>query len=121
MAYLELANCYQNLGERSLASENTRKALELTGRMSDVEKLGVEGVYYCCVTGNLEKTRQVAEVQAQTYPREANPPAALGDIYALLGRYESALVEYRKSFGLNPAIAATYANLVDGYLPGPPR
>ncbi len=116
LAYLELANCYQNLGERSLASENTRKALELTGRMSDVEKLGVEGVYYCCVTGNLEKTRQVAEVQAQTYPREANPPAALGDIYALLGRYESALVEYRKSFGLNPAIAATYANLVDGYI-----
>jgi DNA-binding winged helix-turn-helix (wHTH) protein/Flp pilus assembly protein TadD len=110
-AYLVLASCYSNLGETSLATENVRKAL-LSGRMSDVEKLRFEDAF----TGNLEKTRQVAEVQAQTYPRDPNPPAALGDIYALLGRYESALVEYRKSFGLNPAIAATYANLVDGYI-----
>ena len=115
-AYIELATCYSNQGESSLAAENTRKAFELPGRMSDFERLRVEGSYHSSVTGNLEKARQVREVQTQTYPRNENAPAELGDIYALLGRYESVLVEYRKSFGLNPAIAATYANLVDGYI-----
>ena len=45
-AYIELANCYSNLGESSLAAENMRKAFELPGRMSDVERLRVEGSYH---------------------------------------------------------------------------
>ncbi len=115
MAYASLGTSYSNLGEPSLAAENTRKAYELRERVSEREKFYIESHYYNYVTGDLQKARQVYELWAQTYPRDDVPPANLGVIYINLGQYDKGLAEGRETFRLSPD-GLGYANLVSTYL-----
>ena len=116
MAYASLAAVCSNLGETSLAAENTRKAYELRERVSEREKFSIESLYYILVTGDLDKARQAYELWAQTYPRDTTPPGNLGVIYNYLGQYDKALAEARESLRLDPASGGVYANLVGAYL-----
>jgi len=116
LAYGGLAACYYNIGESNLAAENTRKAYELRERVSELEKLHIEGHYYLLVTGDLEKARQVYELWTQIYPRNSTPPNNLADIYNNLGQYDKSLAEMREAVRLDPADAQSYANLFGGYL-----
>ncbi|MGB2635183.1 MAG: tetratricopeptide repeat protein [Candidatus Acidiferrum sp.] len=115
MAYASLGNSYLILGETSLARENTRKAYELRGNVSEREQFYIESHYYEIVTGDLEKARQVYEFWAQTYPRDFIPPRGMGLIYEQVGQYDKALVEHLKSLCLRPD-ARQYANLAGCYL-----
>jgi hypothetical protein len=116
MAYLWLGGDYSNLGEKSLAAENTRKAYELRERVSEREKLNIESQYYYFVTGDLEKARQTYEVLAQSYPRDDAPQNNLGLIHQQLGQYDKNLAEMRESLRLAPKSPLSYANLVNAYL-----
>src|SRR6266481_5390547 len=116
MAYATLGVDYSNLGETSLASENTKKAYELRERVSEREKFYIESHYYHYVTGDLEKARQAYELWSQTYPRDLVPPNNLGVIYENLGEYDKALAESREALRLAPESGASYANLVAPYL-----
>ena len=77
IAYAKLAMSYGNLGETTLAAENTRKAYELRETGERARGLTIEAFYYQLVTGDLEKARRVYEVWAQTYPRDYMPPTNL--------------------------------------------
>jgi tetratricopeptide (TPR) repeat protein/predicted Ser/Thr protein kinase len=116
MAYATLGVDYSNLGETSLASENTKKAYELRERVSEREKFYIESHYYHYVTGDLEKARQAYELWAQTYPRDLVPPNNLGVIYENLGEYDKALAESLEALRLGPGSGASYATLVAHYL-----
>jgi tetratricopeptide (TPR) repeat protein len=116
MAYASLGTIYWNLGETSLAAENTRKAYELRERVSEREKFYIESHYYKYVTGDLEKSREVYELWAQTYPRDWLPVSSLAIIYENLGQYDKALAEAREAVRLDPASGLNYANLVGAYL-----
>jgi eukaryotic-like serine/threonine-protein kinase len=116
MAYEALGVSYYNLGEGSLAAENTKKAYELRERVSEREKFHIESHYYHLVTGDLEKARQAYELWAQTYPRDIVPPANLSAISAYLGQYDKALVEAREAVRLDPGNGLSYASLVGTYL-----
>jgi serine/threonine protein kinase len=85
MAYSRLGTSYQNLGESSLGTENTRKAYDLREHVSEPEKFYIESHYYQNATGDLEKARQVYELWAQTYPRDWTPLINLQDIYGNSG------------------------------------
>jgi serine/threonine protein kinase/Flp pilus assembly protein TadD len=115
MAYADLGVSYANLGETTLAAENTRKAYELRERVSEPEKFYIESHYYHIVTGDLEKALQAYELWAQTYPRDPVPPINLGVIYSILGQYDKALAEAREALRLN-ASGLNYANLTISYL-----
>src|SRR4029077_10374789 len=54
MAYAVLGQVEANLGERSLASEYTKKAYELRERASELEKFYIESHYHENVTGDIE-------------------------------------------------------------------
>jgi tetratricopeptide (TPR) repeat protein/tRNA A-37 threonylcarbamoyl transferase component Bud32 len=114
MAYASLGNAYGNLGETSLAAENTKKAYELRERVSEREKLYIESHYYGIVSGDLEKARQAYELWAQTYPRDVTPLNNLGVMYIELGQYEKALFEYREALRMQ-VDAMFYANLAICY------
>jgi eukaryotic-like serine/threonine-protein kinase len=116
MAYASLGVDYSNLGETSLASENTKKAYELRERVSEREKFYIESHYYHYVTGDLEKARQTYELWTQTYPRDLVPPNNLGVIYENFGEYDKALAESLEALRLDPGSGASYANLVAHYL-----
>jgi eukaryotic-like serine/threonine-protein kinase len=116
MAYALLGTSYRNLGENSLAAENTRKAYDLRERVSEREKFYIESHYHDHVTGDLEKARQAYELWAQTYPRDVTPPINLGANYAALGQYDKSLVEKLEVLRLDPANGQEYASVAFAYL-----
>jgi eukaryotic-like serine/threonine-protein kinase len=116
MAYCALSASYIDLGERSLAVANAKKAYELRERASEIEKLGVESNYDWQVTGDLEKVRQVYELFVQTYPRDANAHFNLGNLYDSLGQYEKGLEQARESLRLEPTSPLNHGYLVYSYL-----
>jgi eukaryotic-like serine/threonine-protein kinase len=115
MAYALLGTCYNNLGEKNLAEENTQHSYTLRGYVSEWEKFYIDSHYYHFVSGDLEKARQSYELWAQTYPRESVAPQNLGVIYELLGQYEKSLTQTQASLQLAPSVATVQANLVQIY------
>jgi tetratricopeptide (TPR) repeat protein len=115
-AYSGLSTSYIDLGERSLAVANAKKAYELRQRASEPEKLGIESSYDWLVTGDLEKVRQVYELFVQTYPRDANARFNLGNVYDNLGQYEQGLEQARESLRLEPTSPLNHGYLVYSYL-----
>jgi len=115
MAYALLGNSYSKLGETSLAAENTRKAYEMLGKVSEREQFYIESHYDDIVTGDLERARQVYELWAQAYPRDFIPLRAMGANYGRLGQYDKALAENLASLRLWPS-APEYANVASSYL-----
>jgi Tfp pilus assembly protein PilF len=116
MAYAAMGEDYAVLGETALAEENVRKAYKLHAPVSELERFYIEGQYYHLVTGDLEKARQVFELSAQTYPRDAGTPASLSVLYSLLGQHDKALAERREAIRLDPSRAMNYPFLVGAYI-----
>jgi serine/threonine protein kinase/tetratricopeptide (TPR) repeat protein len=111
MAQAMLGTSYHNIGEKMLAAQNTKKAYELRGRVSEWEKFYIESHYYHFVTGDLEKARQTYELWAQIYPREQVPPNNLGEIFTMAGQYEKALAGYKQALQYSTD-SVGYANIV---------
>jgi tetratricopeptide (TPR) repeat protein len=114
-AYQHLGRCYLDLGDDNLASENIRKAYELRERVSEKEKLDIEGTYYRSVTGDLKKARQASELQLQLYPQDWRPLIDLGIIDFNLGQHERSLSEFQEIHRRSPTAAYPYPPLVEGY------
>ena len=115
-AYALLGLSYNNLGESLLAAENTRKAYELRGRVSQREKFLIESNYYSFVTGDLEKALPSFELWTQTYPRDTTPKSLESGIYDSLGEYDKSLAVKQEVVKLAPTVAIGYADLVNAYL-----
>jgi eukaryotic-like serine/threonine-protein kinase len=99
----------------ALAVENIRKAFELRTRVSEREKLIIEGDYYSHVTGDLMKARQSYILGEQIYPREITFRTSLGILYNALGQYEAGLREHLEAVRLAP-YAINYRFVVYTYL-----
>jgi DNA-binding winged helix-turn-helix (wHTH) protein/uncharacterized protein HemY len=115
MAYARLGTSYKNLGQPQLGIENIRQAYQMRERLSEPEKLYIESHFYQIVTGDLERSRQVFELWAQTYPRDWTPTINLGVVYQGLGQDDKALEEFRETLRLYPT-ALVYADLASTYL-----
>jgi serine/threonine protein kinase len=116
MAYARLGTVYTNLGEYTLGAENTRKGYELRDRVSEPEEFYIESHYYLNVTGDLEKSRQIYQLWAETYPRDWQPWPPLFVVYSALGQYEKSLGAAREAFRLNSGSGMNSANVVASYL-----
>ena len=116
MAYAGLGACYYNLGETTLAAENTTKSYELRDRVSEAERFGIESRYQHFVSRNLEKARQAYQAWAQTYPRNYIPHNNLGVIFDSLGQFSTSVEEYGKAIKIEPSSGLAYANLVGANL-----
>jgi tetratricopeptide (TPR) repeat protein len=116
MAYGILANSYSNLGEPSLARLHAKKAYELRDRVTEPERLRLEGLYYDNVTGELEKEIEVYERWVQSYPKDSKPIANLGFLYEEVGQYEKALAQDLEVIRLRSAEYYGYYNAATAYL-----
>jgi len=116
IAYDQLGGAYGSIGERALGVENTRKAFELRGRVSEMEKLNIEADYYFGVTGNLMEAQRSYVLGKQIYPREPAFCGGLGVIYMSLGQYESALKEHREVLRLLPHDSVVFRFVAYTYL-----
>jgi len=116
MAYDQLGGAYQSMGETVRGAENYRKAFELRGRMSELEKLFVEGDYYRGVTGDLVNAKRSYSLGEQIYPREPGFRGGLGLIYMALGQHESALKEHQEALRLLPYDSMAFRFVAYTYL-----
>jgi tetratricopeptide (TPR) repeat protein len=116
MAYDQLGGAYQSIGETTMGAENMRRAFELRGRVSELEKLAIEGDYYRGVTGNMLNARRSYALGEQIYPREPFFRGGLGLIYMALGQYESALKEHQQVLRLSPYDSVAFRFVAYTYL-----
>ena len=115
IAYGVLGVSYSNIGESSLADENIKKAFGLRDRVSEREKLSIEGLYYVIVTRQFEDAIQTYQLWTQTYPADIVPHIDLGLCYANLGQTEKSVAESEIVVKMDPTDAAGRANFT-GYL-----
>jgi tetratricopeptide (TPR) repeat protein len=90
------------LEQPSLAIPNYKKAFDLRSRVSERERLYIEGMYYLNVTGEMEKAVQVLREHVQAYPNDADAHGWLGETLNQLGQWDKSAVECRESLRLNP-------------------
>jgi len=112
MAYASLGTTYHNLGDTNLGAENTKRAYELRGHVSEPERFYIESHYHHFVSGDLEKARQVYELWAQTYPREWVARNNLGVVDRTLGQHDKALADFRQAGQVAPPDALNYSNVL---------
>jgi tetratricopeptide (TPR) repeat protein len=115
-AYAEMSEDYWALNEMGRSVENAHKAFELRERVSERERLRIEGNYYLNGTGELEKAAQTDELWQQTYPRDGFAYSGLGMTCFYLGNWEKALEEHRKAVRLLPNVEGFYTNLGVAYM-----
>lgn len=115
MAYLELAESYQPLGEFARCAENARRAYELRDRTSEREKLDISSFYELAFTGNLEAARTSYQLFAQTYPHDEDPPTYLWLVYTFMGDYQKANAAALAAQEINPDSGNNAVNLTVSY------
>lgn len=112
MAYASLGVVYYSYSDKDSLGY-FQKAYELRERVCDRERLYIEAHYHAYVTGNLEKSRQVNEMWAQSYPRDSVPLYNLSlGIYPQLGEYNNALERASALMHLEPEDCSSYESLV---------
>jgi serine/threonine protein kinase/Tfp pilus assembly protein PilF len=115
-AHAALAICYVNLNEFGRSTEEARKAYELREKVSQRERLAIEGIYFMNATGELEKAAQSYELLQKIYPREYMTYGNLAFIYIDLGNYEKVLEQDREAMRLEPNSVVNYQNLGAAYV-----
>ena len=116
MAYAVLGQVEINLGEFSTGVDYTKKAYDLRERASEPERFYIDSHYYQNVLGDIDKTAQVYELWAQTYPRESIPVGNLSVNLANLGQWQKALPYAIEGNKLNPDDALTFLQVAGAYL-----
>jgi len=116
MAYARLAKCYESEDQEGLAAESFKRAYELRQHASEREKFYIDSYYEYIVKGNLETAARKFVLWAQTFPTDATPHAALGNIYSELGQHEQALSERKAALSLDPTVGLNYGNLAASYV-----
>jgi serine/threonine protein kinase/tetratricopeptide (TPR) repeat protein len=113
-AYDELGSAYTNLGEGQLGNENYSNAFALRNSASQRERFSIESDYYQCVTGDIEKARQITELWQQTYPSDPWAEVNLTVIYQAAGQIEKMAEAAQAALRMSPN-ALAYGNVVDAY------
>ncbi len=113
--YVAMSAVYSSLSEVGRAADTARRAYDLREKVSERERLGIEGVYYLQATGELEKAAQTYEMWQQIYTRDNAPYTDQAFIAASLGNWEKTLVECREAIRLEPNDVLNYANLGNAY------
>ncbi len=115
-AYSSMAVAYSNLGERTQAAENYKKAFALLDRVSEGERLAILSLYYSNFTGEVDKAIENNELWKQTYPRVPSPVNNLGVQYERNGQLEKALEQYQQALRLAPRSPLFYGNVAAAFV-----
>ena len=110
-AYTALATVHGNHGQMVQAQAAMERAYALRGRLPDRERYRT-GASYHRQAANPDSAAYYYELLVRLEPDNSPAINNLGDLYEDLGRYEDALVMYRRSLDINPESAIPYYNLM---------
>jgi len=111
MAYRSMGQAYGNMGFRSRADQNLRKALEFAGRISDRERWTIEGNFYSRSEETYGKAVEAYEKVLAVYPEDALANTGIGIIYGRTDEYEKAAERYEVCLKQPEAPYLNYNNL----------
>jgi serine/threonine protein kinase/tetratricopeptide (TPR) repeat protein len=115
MAWARLGVINLNSGQNGKAVEYFTRAHELSGDVSERERLYIEGHYYAEVTGDLDKAIETLQVAVQEYPLQVDNYVNLGVFYAEDGQPEEGREVLLKALELQPDQAIALSNLISSY------
>jgi serine/threonine protein kinase/tetratricopeptide (TPR) repeat protein len=106
VAYLYLARTRSALLEPSATVRAIQRAMALSSRAPDKDRLSIEARYATAVERNPEKRRVLVEELVGRYPREKRFHDELGQLYQGAGMVAEAQREYEKAIELDPIFAS---------------
>jgi eukaryotic-like serine/threonine-protein kinase len=115
MAWARLGVIYLNGGQSGKAVEYFTRAHELSGDVSERERLYIEGHYYAEVTGDLDKAIETLQVAIQEYPLQIDNYVNLGATYETDAKPEEAQAVLLKGVDLQPDESAGLSDVIAGY------
>ncbi len=115
MAWARLGVIYLNSGQAGKAMEHFTRAHELSGDVSERERLYIEGHYYAEVTGDLDKAIETLQVAVQEYPLQIDNYVNLGATYEIEGKPQQAQGVLLKGMDLQPDESAGLSDVIAGY------
>jgi len=115
MAWARLGVIYLNSGQNGKAMEYFTKAHELSGDVSERERLYIEGHFYAEVKGDLDKAVETLQVAIQEYPLQVDNYVNLGVFYSEDGQPEEGREVLLKALTLQPDQAIALSNLTSSY------
>ena len=115
MAWARLGVISLNSGQHGKAVEYFTKAHQLTGDVSERERLYIEGHYYGEVLGDLNKGIETLEVATQEYPLQMENFINLAVFYGYKGDVEKVLEVTQKALALRPDDAVVLADTIGAY------
>ena len=115
MAWARLGVIYLNSGQNGKAMEYFTRAHELSGDVSERERLYIEGHYYAEVVGDIDKAVETLQVAVQEYPLQVDNYVNLGATYSGEGQPEKAEEVLLKAMALQPDQAIALTDLITTY------
>jgi tetratricopeptide (TPR) repeat protein len=102
---------YANFGQSDLAAIYLKRAVELSNRISEREKLETFAAYYSVGTRELDKAIEAYQLWEKTYPDDRLAPANLADGYLRVGQYERCAAASRRAIKMDLIDSVAYENL----------
>jgi serine/threonine protein kinase/tetratricopeptide (TPR) repeat protein len=115
MAYRKLGVIYGALGLTPQRKENLERAMELKDRLSDKERLLIEGTYYGDFEDTYEKAMVAYKNVLELYPDDTTASHNLALMLHNLERWEEAIPYYEVARRAKSDFYATYGHLATCY------
>jgi tetratricopeptide (TPR) repeat protein len=116
MANVAIATDYNNLNEQRLAQPFYQKAFDLSGRVSEKERLYIRAHYYADSKKDLDQGVKEYRLWAETYPRDWGPWLNIAKAYTQTGQYASAVAAGEQALRLDANRAINYSVLATAYM-----
>jgi DNA-binding winged helix-turn-helix (wHTH) protein/tetratricopeptide (TPR) repeat protein len=116
MAWSEIANAHYNLGEGTAASEDYKKAFDLSGNGSTHEKLTIRAHYYGEGLNDVPEAIQSFQLWAQTFPHDWAPLVDICNCDTQNGLAPAAIPACEQGLAMRPDRAISYSVLTRALL-----
>jgi tetratricopeptide (TPR) repeat protein len=109
-AHLAQAAVCQSRGQEAAAEEEISKAYALRERVSERERLSIEGLYHNLVSGDAPQVIAVGRLASRLYPRDATVWGSSVLAYCKMNEFEKALEVGRRQIEVAPNDGVSYVN-----------
>jgi len=112
MAYASLGVADVTLGNETEGNAAITKAFQLSGNVSERERLYIRARYYLNVTGDLPQAIDTLRFARDTYPNDPQIPSQLSVAYLTLGRFKEGYEQVKRTLELNPKSGPARVNAI---------
>jgi tetratricopeptide (TPR) repeat protein len=119
MAYRKISVAFGNLGKWEERRHYIQKALELSERLTEREKLLIQGTYFGSYTTAIDKAIEAYEKLVSLYPESSEAFTAyhnLGSLYFAIEDWEKAIQNFRLAMESELNVRMTHASLAQTYM-----